>query len=47
VNTNGDLGSCSRCSRRSARISSPTMGCVAGVPPLGPAHVQGRTVQPQ
>ena len=32
VNTNGDLGSCSRCSLRSARISSPTTGWVAGVP---------------
>ena len=32
VNTNGDFGSCSRCSRRRARISSPMMGCVAGVP---------------
>jgi len=26
VNTKGDLGSCSRCSRRSARNSSPSMG---------------------
>ena len=32
VNTNGEDGFCSRCSRRSARISSPTIGCVAGVP---------------
>ena len=34
VNTNGDLGSCSRCSWRSARSSSPRIGCVAGVPCL-------------
>ena len=32
VNTNGDLGSCSRCNLRRARISSPTTGWVAGVP---------------
>ena len=32
--TNGDRGSCSRCRRRSARSSSPTIGCVAGVPCL-------------
>ena len=34
VNTNGDFGSCSRCSRRSARISSPRIGWVLGVPLL-------------
>ena len=34
VKTNGDLGSCSRCRRRSALSSSPTMGWVAGVPRL-------------
>jgi hypothetical protein len=34
VNTNGDFGSCSRCKRRSARISSPKIGCVLGVPCL-------------
>ena len=32
VNTKGAFGSCSRCSRRSARSSSPRMGCVLGVP---------------
>ncbi len=32
VNTKGDLGSCSRCSRRRARSSSPRIGCVLGVP---------------
>jgi hypothetical protein len=32
VNTNGDFGSCSRCSRRRARNSSPRIGCVAGEP---------------
>ena len=41
VNTKADFGSCSRCSRRKARISSPRIGCVAGVPFLGPANVQG------
>jgi len=34
VNKNGDLGSCSRCSRRSARNSSPTTGWTLGVPCL-------------
>ena len=32
VNTNGDLGSCSRAKRRSARNSSPRIGWVLGVP---------------
>jgi hypothetical protein len=32
VNTKGDSGSCSRCSLRSARISSQRIECVAGVP---------------
>src|SRR6516164_8417689 len=32
VNTKGDFGSWSRCSLRRARISSPRIGCVAGVP---------------
>ena len=31
---NGDRGSFSRCRRRSARSSSPMIGCVAGVPSL-------------
>ena len=30
VNTNADLGSCSRWSRRRARSSSPMIGCVLG-----------------
>ena len=30
VNTNADLGSCSRWSRRGARSSSPMIGCVLG-----------------
>jgi hypothetical protein len=34
VKTKGDFGSCSRCRRRRARISSPRIGCVAGVPLL-------------
>lgn len=34
VNTKGLLGSCSRCSRRRARNSSPSNGCVLGVPCL-------------
>ena len=34
VNTKGDFGSCSRCSRRRARNSSPRIGCVLGVPCL-------------
>jgi hypothetical protein len=41
VNTNEDLGSCSRCSFRSARSSSPRIGCVAGDPflkALGPGN---------
>jgi len=40
VNTNGDLGSCSRCSLRRARISSPTTGWVARRALLGPPDVQ-------
>jgi hypothetical protein len=32
VNTKGDFGSCSRCSRRSERNSSPRIGCVPGLP---------------
>jgi len=32
VNTNGDLGACSRRSRRRARSSSPRTGWVPGVP---------------
>jgi hypothetical protein len=32
VNTNCDLGSCSRWSRRKARSWSPRIGCVQGVP---------------
>jgi type 1 fimbriae regulatory protein FimB/type 1 fimbriae regulatory protein FimE len=32
VNTKADFGSCSRCSLRSARSSSPPIGCVEGVP---------------
>jgi hypothetical protein len=39
VNTNGLLGFCSRCKRRKARISSPMMGCVAGVPRFLPVFV--------
>jgi len=34
VKTNGDFGSCSRCSRRGTRSSSPRIGCIAGVPAL-------------
>ena len=45
VNTNGDFGSCSRWSRRSARNSSPRMGWVLGVPCLDPADVQGGRVE--
>jgi len=40
VNTNGDLGSCSRWSRRSARNSSPTMGVSTWGALLDPADVQ-------
>ena len=32
VNTNGDLVSCSRCSRLKARNSLPVNACVAGLP---------------
>ena len=45
VNTNGDLGSCSRCSWRSARSSSPTIGWVARGAPLDPADVQSGGVK--
>ena len=31
VNTNGDFGSCSRCSLRSARNSSPELGACAAI----------------
>ena len=34
VNTNADFGSCSRCSLRNARSSSPRIGCVLGEPLL-------------
>jgi hypothetical protein len=34
VNTKGNLGSCSRCNRRSRRSSSPRMGWVLGLPCL-------------
>jgi hypothetical protein len=34
VNANGDFGSCSRCSRRSIRNSSPRIGWVLGEPCL-------------
>src|SRR3974390_504113 len=34
VNTKGDFGSCSHCSRRSARNSSPRIGWLLGVPCL-------------
>ncbi len=44
VNTKSDLGSCSRCSRRRARSSSPMIGCVAGDPFLDPADRQGSLV---
>jgi hypothetical protein len=34
VNMNGDLDSCSRCSPRNARSSSPRIGCLLGDPYL-------------
>ena len=38
VNTNALGGCCSRCSLRRCRISSPRMGCVAGLPFLKSGH---------
>jgi hypothetical protein len=41
VNTNGDVGACSRCKRRSARNSSSRIGWVARGAALDPSDVQG------